>query len=556
MLILKFVVPTIMKSDVFNFLVLGAGAAGCAVASRLAAKHPDASIALLEIGSRRYTPSVMRIPFLQPFITQWPGSWRFLHRYAGVPEDNLGGRSLTYVRGRGLGGSTLCNDMTYRRGSAEDFAAWGDDAWTFAKMLPFFTSLECNSRSTSPVHGDAGPIVVSDLSLSNLDSQLNIRFFEACEAAGLRPNEDLNGGLVDGFSAYQSLIDRGVRVDLFDACIEKCKHLTPHLSLWSNTNVERITFDDTNRTQVTGVEVRRGGVRRWIKSPRIIVCLGAIGSPALLLRSGIGPQGSVVDLPEVGQNLIQGCTADLIFLIQGGEKRIRSKSFNWTNLPYIWGQWKEYNEDRAGILSSFAEAVAYVRSQPTQNPADLSIAFFRTPQLGWRNGVRLRPHEGFTLRITHHYPQSRGEVRLHPRTGKIQVRSGMLSEKDDVLCMDMGIQWAGLLVAKNSNLRSVYYTDNQDQHVGPFAALDVRLVHPSRGMNTQKETAAFLGKFSTGSEDLFGTCALQHVVDSQMKVQGIEGLWVADASVVPLPTTASSSVLGAAIGARVATLIA
>ncbi|CCW65647.1 unnamed protein product [Phytomonas sp. EM1] len=544
-----------MKGNVFDFLVLGAGAAGCTVARGLAAKYPDASIALLEVGSRRYPPSVMRIPFLQPFITRSRASMGFLHRYNGIPEENLGGRSLTYYRGRGLGGSTLCNDMTYRRGTTDDFAAWGDDAWTFETMLPFFTSLERNTRLRAPMHGEDGPLVVSDVARSNLDSELNVRFFEACEAAGLRPSEDLNRGLADGFTGYQSLIDHGARVDWFDAGIEKHRHLTPRLRVLVDAQVERITFGEPHPREVTGVEVLRGGTREKIESKRMVVCLGTIGSPALLLRSGIGPQGAVLDLPDVGQNLIQGCTADLIFRIRGG-RNVRSKSLSWNNLPYLWGQWKEYNEDRTGIFASFAEAVAYVRSQSTQQAAaDLSIALFRTPQLGWQDWSRSYPREGFTLRVTHHYPQSRGEVSLNPTTGQIQIRSGMLREKHDVLCMDEGIQWVGLLVSKDSNLRSVYHTNNHDNHVSPFTALDVQLDHPSQDMNTQKKVAAFLARFSNGCDDLFGTCALHRVVDSKMKVLGVEGLWVADASVVPQPTMASSSILGASIGARVATLM-
>lgn len=537
----------------YDIIIVGAGAAGCAAARACALRHPNAAIALVEQGTRASMPPVMRVPAMQPFITSARKAQPFLQSFSAAPEENLAGRSLVYTVGKGLGGSSLCNDMTYMRGTTQDFADWQDPAWSFDAVLPVYTSLERNTRGVSPVHGEDGPLPITDVQRSNTDAAMNVRFFEACEAAGVPASDDFNAGSADGFSVMQSCIHRGSRVEVFDALVEDTKHRTKGLVVLADTTVEKVRC---TAGRVTGVEVRHKGTTQELHAAQVVVCAGALRSPLLLQRSGVGAEGSVVDLPAVGQNLITSTSVDLVFRIRNALE-VTSKSVSWRNLPYLCRQWREYAEDRTGIFTSFVEGVAHVRSQPQRDHPDLSVRLFRTPQMGLANCGQCWPLDGFTMRVTHHYPASRGEIRhaAAERGGAVQLRSGLLSTKEDVLAMDEGIQWVGLLTSRDGTLRSIYHVDEKDNHVSPFWSYNATLQIPRKGLATQEDTAAFLAESVQSSGNIFGTCALNSVVDSKLRVKGVSGLYVADSSVVPVPMVASSATVGGLIGTRVASSV-
>ncbi|KAH9598027.1 Glucose-methanol-choline oxidoreductase [Trypanosoma melophagium] len=543
---------------IFDVLVLGAGAAGCAAARSIALKYPNATVCLVEKGTRRPPPLAMRVPLLTPIIPSLRSTREFIRTYHGVPEGNIGGRHLTYVRGRGLGGSSWCNDMKYLRGTATDYEAWGDPAWSFEQLLPFFNKLERNSRGASDFHGDNGPLAVSDAPRSNINSELNIRWFEACEALGIPETVDFNNGVADGFSAFQSHIARGVRVDVFDALLEVDRHLFPNLTIMSGVTAHRLLF---NGQQVRGVEIlnNQGREVQNLSASRVVICLGSLDSPALLQRSGVGSGGKVAELPGVGQNLIQSCSATIVFGIKQSPN-LHSKSLSWGNVGYLLREWKEYGEERSGIFASLAEGGAFVRSTPTLKWPDLSLTFFPTPNLRWCGWI---PFDGFAVRVTHHYPQSRGEVvditaskeEKEKKEGKnkkddtLRITSGMLSTQHDVQCMDEGVRWVGSLCTA---AMSMHHHDLHGIPTSPFSSLGVHVRHPPRGLQTRLDTAAFLGEYAESGGDLFGTCAIGEVVDNALRVRGVDGVHVADASIVPTPTCGASSVIGAAIGSRVA----
>ncbi|RNF24884.1 putative oxidoreductase [Trypanosoma conorhini] len=530
---------------VFDVLVLGAGAAGCAAARAIALRHPHAKVGLVEQGTRRPLPLLMRVPLLTPLIASARSTQPFLRKYEGTPEAGIGGRRLTHVRGCGLGGSSCCGDMRYLRGTAADYAAWGDPAWSFAQLLPFFRALECNSRGGSAAHGEDGPLHVTDAPRASLSSELNIRWFEACEALGLRETPDLNAGEADGFAALQSLVAAGARVDVFDALLERHRHLLPNLTVLPETRAQRVLFDGA---RVTGVETRTAGRDAAVLATRhLVVCLGALESPALLQRSGVGAGGRVLELPAVGSNLIAPAAATLVFRVAAGAN-LHSKSVSWRNAAYLWRQWREYNDARTGVFASLAEGVAFVRSTPAAAAPDLSLTFFATPNVRW---CGWRPFDGFAVRVAHHYPASRGEVAAVD-ADRLRVTSGIFAAPHDARCMDEGVRWVGSLVTE---ARSAYHSDAQERPASPFAALGVQVQHPRYALHTQRGTAAFLAQHAEGTGDLFGTCALGSVVDGALRVRGVAGLQVADASVVPSPTCGASGVIGAAIGARAASLL-
>ncbi|ORC91477.1 oxidoreductase [Trypanosoma theileri] len=541
---------------IFDVLILGAGTAGCAAARSIALKYPNASVCLVEKGTRRPPPLAMRVPLLTPMIPSLRSTREFIRTYSGVPESSLGGRQLTYVRGCGLGGSSWCNDMRYLRGTAADYEAWNDPAWSFEKLLPFFKKLERNSRGGSEFHGDNGPLAVSDAPRSNINSELNIRWFEACEALGIPETVDFNHGVADGFSAFQSHIKRGVRVDIFDALLEVDRHLFPNLTIMSGVTAHRLVFDSQ---QVRGVEIlHKGREVEILSAPRVVICLGSLDSPALLQRSGVGAEGKVAELPNVGKNLIQSCCATIVFGIKQNTN-LHSKSISGRNAKYLLRQWQEYGEERSGIFASFVEGGAFVRSTPTLQSPDLSLTFFPTPNVRWCGYI---PFDGFAVRIAHHYPKSRGEVmdisaseKEKEKKGKnknhnsLRITSGMLSNQHDVQCMDEGVRWVGSLCTA---AMSMHHHDLHGIPTSPFASLGVYVRHPPRGLQTKLDTAAFLGEYAESSGNLFGTCAIGEVVDGALRVRGVDGVHVADASIVPTPTCGESSVIGAAIGSRVA----
>ncbi|EPY19794.1 choline dehydrogenase [Strigomonas culicis] len=534
-----------MKAS-YDVVVLGAGAAGCAAARAIASTNPNASVALVEQGPRAAAPSLMGVPLLQPYIPYMRKARPYLRLAAGVAEDNLGGRALTYVRGQGLGGSALCNTMQYVRPTAADMQAWGDDQWRFAALLPFFKALEGNTRGASDAHNDRGPLCVSDPGRSNVDSSINVRFFEACEAAGIAYTADFNAGAACGFSSCQSLVRRGVRVDVFGALLEREQHRMPNLSVVTGTRAERLLFDGP---RARGVRCVSGATARDVAAQEVVLCLGALESPGCYCAAGSVP-GRGGGPAGVAATSSKARRWDLVFRIQNSAG-VCSKSLSLRNAGYLWRQWREYAEDHTGIFAALTEGLAFVQSRDTAGvAADLSVALYRTPHMG--AAVR-RPMDGLTLRLTHHYPRSRGEVRLDPASGAVRVRSGLLTSREDVVAMDEGVQWVGLLTS--NELRSVYYQTPSDRFVSPFHSYSLLLAHPARGLQTQRDTAAFLARHVVPGGDLYGTCALGRVVDPRLRVRGLEGVRVADSSVVPQPTVASSAVLGAAIGARVVDLL-
>ncbi|EAN79908.1 oxidoreductase, putative [Trypanosoma equiperdum] len=533
----------------FDVIVLGAGAAGCAAGRAIALQNPGANVCIVEQGSSRAPPIVMRVPLFYPFISSVRSTREFLRSYRGVSESCIGGRKLLYVKGCCLGGSSWCNDMRYLRGSNDDYASWKDNDWTMDSVLPIFKALERNLRDGSDVyHGDSGPLLVTDPPPASVSSELNVRWFESCESLGIPQTDEFNNGSPDGFSVFQSHVGKGVRVDVFDCLLEAERHLLPNVTVMSRTRAHRIVFDGK---RATGVEVVEGDQSTVLSAPRLVVCLGSIESPALLLRSGVGPQGTVADLQGVGQNLIQSCCATVVFRVTDGSN-LRSKSLSWGNSGYLLSQWREYNEDRSGIFASLCEAGAFVRSTPELAHPDLSLTFYPTPNVRW---CGWRPFTGFAVRVAHHYPEARGELTLSndgancvstTNGENIRITSRMLSTRHDVQCMDEGLRWVGSLCGPGGDR----YNDRS-----PFASLDVRLHHPADGLATQRSCAAFLARYAESTGDLFGTCALGSVVDSSLRVRGVEGIYVADASVVPAPTCGSSSVIGAAIGFRVASFL-
>lgn len=548
-------------TSAFDVIVVGAGSAGIGVCYNLALKYPSIRILLLERGSSASAPLASRSPLLSHY-----GSWfskklqPFQRTYTTAKEDALGGRSLPITRGMGFGGSSLLDDMSYLRGTQADVASWGSSSWTWEALSDTLRKVQRNSRDSRLAHGELGPLSITDASCALTNSNLNLRFFQACEAAGMPSSVDFNDGVCDGQGSAQSFIHRGARVDMFDALIMENKHRTKNLDVRSQQSVAKVLFNKEGGTCV-GVVLDNG---EELRGDKVILCAGALETPALLLRSGVGSAESlrasgvtpVVHVDGVGDNLIAQPTLDLTFRLDNKFHGItRSRTFQLTNLPYMYKQWKEYLDEGSGVFSSSHEASAFVRSEDGTPTANLGIQFIPAPLL--QRGEKWANFPGYTTRLTLHRPQSRGSVKLD-NMGRTVITSGMLREAADVKALDEGIMWVGLLCGPGSTLQSGYHqmptTDLRFD--APFNGIFPILAQPTKTIGTPQAAEAHVRSASYIGQSLFGSCAMGTVVDDGLRVKGTGGtLLVADSSVVPTTTLGNSRTWNLAIGLRCAEIL-
>lgn len=618
-----------VRSKAFDCIVLGAGAAGLAAARGLSLRFPDARIAVIEQGTfprtynsrflgpsflRRY-PFLQRVPLLQPFLVSTalgryssPGLFR---DYSSIREPGLeGDRGLQYVSGQGVGGGTLLCDMKAVRPTQSDCQRWGP-GWSWEELFPFFhETVRCAGDPPEVLvpreGGESSPrplSIVRRAERSVVDAGLNVRFYEACEAAGIPPSASFNHGTADGFSFYESLVTKGLheRALLHPEVSMSIAENTVNVDekpngiiLFLNMKAQRVLMDPgSHRAKYVECSCVNSKSAQVFKGKHIVVTLGTLESPAFLLRSGIGAKGHVADIPAVGENLIASTSISTGFLMRAdpSTNAMMPKSLNWRYARYLYRQWKEYKESGAGIFSTLAEGGVFLPSDPqvTQNP-DLSIDFYRQPMVlpgeasRARSLTRLLSPLGLSFVCTHHYPRSRGHVRLkasstdtcspsvsakeqhekkYPMPSRrerkenndLEVKFRIYSDEEnyDIHRMDNGLEWISRLTSPT--LPSVYYFDEHQRPVSPFYHLGLRMHQPNKSLTTEEEVHEYLKQHSVVScGSLYGTCALGSVVQTvDLSVKGMEGLYVADASVIPTPTVASSWLLSAAIGARIST---
>lgn len=616
-----------VRSRAFDCIVLGAGAAGLAAARGLSLRYPDARIAVIEQGNfpRTYTsrffgpsflrryPFIQRVPLLQPFLASTslgryccPSLFR---EYLSNEEPGLEqGRGLHYLSAQGVGGSTLLCDMKAVRPTEKDCQKWGP-GWSWDELFPFFhETVRCvGDPSEVLVQREGGENSPQPLGVARraersvVDAGLNVRFYEACEAAGISPSASFNQGTADGFSFYESFVTKGkhergfFHPEVSMSIAENTANADDKqngIILFLNMKAERVIMEGGHRVKQVECSCQNTKSVEALQGKHIVVTLGALESPAFLLRSGIGPQGHVADIPAVGENLIASTSVSTGFTMKSDPttNAMMPKSLHWRHARYLYRQWREFKESGAGIFSTLCEGGAFLPSNPevTQTP-DLSIDFYRQPMVlpGEASKSRclfrlLKPLE-LSFVCTHHYPRSRGCVRLAPYTdstssfssGKsgregiwhrargqssrehtgLEVKFRIFSDEEnyDIQRMDNGLEWISRLTSPI--LPSVFYSDEHQKPVSPFYHLQLRMSHPNRSLTTEEEVHRFLKQHTVVScGSLYGTCALGSVVNTaNLSVKGIEGLHVADASVIPTPTVASSWLASAAIGARIPT---
>lgn len=504
----------------FDYIIVGAGSAGAVLAARLS-QDPDIQVAVLEAGRQDSNPFI-HIPFGLAVLSRFSAlNWG----YSTEPQQALNNRCLFWPRGKTLGGSSAINAMCYIRGQASDYDDWeaaGAKGWSYADVLPWFRHAECFYAGADQFHGDSGPLRVEQLRYAEPMSHA----FVACAShVGLAQREDFNRLERSGLGLYHVTQVNGQRCSSAKAYLSGLQGRA-NLTLYTETEAGPLILDNS---RVNGITLTHQGKPLTLNARReVILCAGAINSPHLLLRSGIGPAkdlqaaGVTVKhhLPGVGQNLQD----HLDIIVQCKAQRPHGYALAAGKLPaYIAAAW-QYLRGRQGLLSSnIAEAGGFACSSlaPEDKP-DLQFHFI--PAILNDHGRQNSLGYGFGLHVCNLYPRSRGQITLNPAEPAAAplIDPNYLSHPDDLRIMLDGLALARQIV-----------------HAKPMADYLHREVLPGEDVQDESALVQFIRARAETIYHPVGTCKMgaaedpTAVLDAQFKVFGVAGLRVVDASAMP-----------------------
>ena len=508
----------------FDYIVVGAGSAGCVVAARLS-EDPRTTVALVEAGGPDDDPNV-RVPFATPELFGTDLDWNL----ATTPQEGLAGRSVTWPRGRGLGGSSTINFQMWVPGHTADLDTWAaGPLWGEEEFGPYFRRVErwAGEPDAGRTHGADGPLWISPPRDPDPSSTA---FVEACAEAGLKPIEGGLGGSPDSGAALAPLTQReGRRWSTADAYLRPAAD-RPNLTVLTNARVQAVVLRDGRATGV------RLADRVLTARREVVLSAGSIGSPHLLMLSGIGDPARLADagveprvaLPGVGQGLHDHLVVDFVLKAKGTTR--------FTDLGP--DARRQYETDRTGPFSSnLAEAVAFFRADGGDGPPDLELIW--VPAAFDADGA---PLAGRTLGVALLQPRSRGRIDLvdaDPATPP-RIDPGYLTDPRDLTGFLAGVRFARKVAAAQA-LEPLL-----DGPLTPWPGDDEAL-------------GAFVREHAETVFHPVGTCrvgtAEDSVVDPRLKVRGVAGLRVVDASVIPHVPRGHTHAHAVAVGERGAELI-
>jgi choline dehydrogenase len=509
--------PLDQSANEFDYVVIGAGSSGCVIVNRLTA-DPAVRVLLLEAGGPDVDPAILA-----------PGRWTTLlgtavdWNYQVEPEPGLAGRAIRWPRGKTYGGSSAISAMAYVRGHQLDFDRWAatcGPSWSFREVLPYFRRIEDNSRGASDYHGTGGPQAVTDQSDPHAG---HAAFLGAASELGFaaRPDWDFNGATQEnGAGFYQKNIRAGRRHSAAAAFLTPVLS-RPNLTVWPNTRALRILFEGTRTTGVAcaragGTAAAPASTSTNVRARRgVIVSTGAIESPKILMLSGIGPADALralgivvrVDAPGVGANL-----------------------HDHPRVPVRWAA-------RTPLAPSSVSAGLLTWSQRGSAPSPPDLQFYVGRGLD-------TPDPSVTLTVALSRPESRGTISLRSADPSAPplIRANYLAEPGDVDALVEAVRLARSLAETRA-----------------YAAIRGAATDPGDAVRSAENIRAYIRRVADTMFHPAGTCRMGSdagaVVDPELRVRGVDGLWVADASIMPVCVNCQTHAACAMIGERAAELV-
>lgn len=507
----------------YDYIIVGAGSAGCALAYRLS-REASRKVLLLEAGGRDTQPMI-HMPLGFAFLMK---NAKVNWLYETEPEANMHNRKVAWPRGKVLGGCSSINGMVYIRGQREDYDHWhslGNTGWSYDEVLPYFKRSEHRAEGANNYHGYGGPLWVQEVANEDKMEMADL-FVEACVQTGLPFNEDFNGDDQEGAGYYQLNIKRGLRQSAARTFLKQCEH-RPNLTLEIGALTERILLEDGRAVGVEYSKTKGGKTTKETAYTRgeVILCGGVINSPQLLELSGIGASDRLSklgipvakDLPGVGENLQDHLTINVIQGLQG------TNTFYEESRPLaLLKNIAKFFTQRRGLLTHPASQVGvFFRTNDKDTLPDAQVHF--APAAGeYDKRGNLKTVAGTTATVCHLKPESRGSVHIksaNPADAPA-IQANYLNTDSDRAAM----------IAAVRKVRDMFAAPALDRYRKDE-------LQPGSTAQSDEEILSFIRANGESVYHPVGTCKMGNdelaVVDDRLRVHGIEGLRVADASIMP-----------------------